>query len=89
MSFFELTILHSPRLLIKDMRMPQDKIREIPMDKVSLIEGSRVTPINANHSPGACMFLIQTKATAEQKSQVHPWRCPETVVWEIWKFLLI
>jgi len=50
--------------------MPQDKIREVPMNEVSLIEGARVTPIDANHSPGACMFLIQTKATKECKSQV-------------------
>ena len=58
------------RLLRKDMGMPPERICELEMDKPKLIEGAEVTPIDANHCPGACMFLIKTKATSDRKAQV-------------------
>lgn len=52
------------------MGMPAERICEIPMDKLSVIEGHEVVPIDANHCPGACMFLIRTKGTLLKRSQV-------------------
>ena len=50
--------------------MPSERIVQIPMDKVTVIEGHHVIPIDANHCPGACMFLIKTKGTLLKSSQV-------------------
>ena len=58
------------RLLRKDMGMPPERICELEMDRPKLIEGTEVTPIDANHCPGACMFLIKTKGGPGQKGQV-------------------
>lgn len=60
------------RLLRKDMRLPAHCICELPMDKPTMIEGTEVTPICANHCPGACMFLFKVKSSDDCKAQVPP-----------------
>ena len=52
------------------MGLPTERTCELPMNMTTVIEGTEVTPIDANHCPGACMFLLKTKATAQRKGQV-------------------
>ena len=52
------------------MGMPPERICELEMDKPKLIEGTEVTPIDANHCPGACMFLLKTKGGPSRRGQV-------------------
>ena len=52
------------------MGLSTERICELPLDVTTVVEGTEVTPIDANHCPGACMFLLKTKATAQRKGQV-------------------
>ena len=79
-SFSSGTIFCSPitaTLLIKDMGMPSHRICSIPVDKPTTIDGVEITPMDANHCPGAVMFLfkIPEKGCAakngKQKHQVR------------------
>lgn len=56
-------------LLRKDMGMPAERICAIPLNETRVIEGTEVTPIDANHCPGACMFLFRLKPGADGKRQ--------------------
>ena len=47
-------------LLIRDMRVNPSCIRALPLDTELVIEGIRVTLIDANHCPGAVLLLFKT-----------------------------
>ena len=47
-------------LLIRDMRVNPSCIRALPLDAELVIEGIRVTLIDANHCPGAVLLLFKT-----------------------------
>lgn len=49
------------RLLQHDLGLPQDLLRPLVMNVTVEVDGTLVTPIDANHCPGACMFLFQIK----------------------------
>jgi DNA cross-link repair 1A protein len=41
------------------MSLPPGIVHPLPLDEPTLICGVEVTPIDANHCPGACMFLFK------------------------------
>lgn len=47
------------RLLIFDMGIRRDIVRPLVMNKTIVIQGVNVTPVCANHCPGAVMFLFE------------------------------
>ncbi|KAJ3360895.1 hypothetical protein GGF32_007939 [Allomyces javanicus] len=49
-------------------RVRRDLVRELPMNEPVVVDGCRVTCLDANHCPGAVMFLFQT---ANGKSHLH------------------
>ena len=52
-----------------DLRIPAHCVQALPMDTPVTIEGVSVTLIDANHCPGAVLFLFRTKAPP---SSEHP-----------------
>ena len=61
-SFSSGSIFCSPvtaTLLIRDMGMPSHRICAIPLDEPTTIDGVEITPMDANHCPGAVMFLFK------------------------------
>lgn len=57
-------------LLKKDMGMPPEHIMPLPLDQPISIDGVTVTPIDANHCPGAVMFLFHVPARQGTPAQV-------------------
>ncbi|KAJ3371592.1 hypothetical protein GGF31_003201 [Allomyces arbusculus] len=49
-------------------RVRRDLVRELPMNEPVVVDGCRVTCLDANHCPGAVMFLFQT---ADGKAHLH------------------
>lgn len=49
-------------LLVKDMRINPSCIQPLPLDTPLLVDGVHVTLIDANHCPGAVLFLFKTPA---------------------------
>ena len=45
--------------------VPTGILRMLELDTVYLIAGCTVTAMDANHSPGSCMFVIETPPTGE------------------------
>lgn len=58
------------RLLRHDMGLPAARICALPLNETAVIEGTEVTPIDANHCPGACMFLFRLRPDAGGRRQV-------------------
>jgi DNA cross-link repair 1A protein len=53
----------SYRLLIQDLKIRQDVLRPLELDRPVIIDGIEVTPICANHCPGAVCFLFRVPST--------------------------
>ena len=51
------------RLLVHDMGMPPQVLRPLDLDVPTVIDGVEVTPICANHCPGAVCFLFKIPST--------------------------
>lgn len=49
-------------LLVKDMRINPSCIQPLPLDIPLLVDGIHVTLIDANHCPGAVLFLFKSPA---------------------------
>lgn len=47
------------RLVVQQLRVKQSCIREVPLQSPILVEGVRVTFLDANHCPGAVMILFE------------------------------
>ena len=47
------------RLVARQIRLPSGLLRPLPMDRPIDFEGGRVTLIDANHCPGAVLFLFE------------------------------
>jgi DNA cross-link repair 1A protein len=47
------------RLVTQRLGVPAEQITVLPMEGASMVEGVRVTPIDANHCPGAVVFLFE------------------------------
>ena len=47
------------RLVARQIRLPSGLLRPLPMDRPVDFEGGRVTLIDANHCPGAVLFLFE------------------------------
>eukprot|EP00892_Ulva_mutabilis_P010311 jgi/Ulvmu1/7652/UM038_0081.1 len=53
------------KLLIEESGISAERITAVELDEPIVIHGCVVTPICANHCPGACMFLFQLKGSSE------------------------
>jgi hypothetical protein len=60
------------------LAVPKGILRVLELDTDHLIAGCTVTALDANHSPGSCMFVIKTPATGE----VGAW--PPWIVAALW-----
>ncbi|KAF5826937.1 hypothetical protein DUNSADRAFT_1711 [Dunaliella salina] len=63
------------RLLIHDMGIKPNVIRALPMHTPIMIEGCRVTLLNANHCPGAVMLLVEVVEGGPRKVLLHTGDC--------------
>ena len=52
--------------------VPKGILRMLELDTEYLISGCTITAVDANHSPGSCMFVIQTPPTGEVGAWL-PW----------------
>lgn len=57
-------------LIVRELRVPPSRVRAVPLYRPSLIEGVRVTLLDANHCPGAAMLLFEVP-TAEGGLRRH------------------
>ncbi|EFJ50929.1 hypothetical protein VOLCADRAFT_120549, partial [Volvox carteri f. nagariensis] len=57
------------RLLVHDMGIKPQVVKPLAVGVAVMVQGVRVTPLDANHCPGSVMFLFEVPATALTKSR--------------------
>jgi hypothetical protein len=69
----QLHLLHchaAPALPQLDIGLPPGLVHPLALDEAVTVSGVEVTPLDANHCPGACMFLF--RVPAEHSHEVSP-----------------
>ncbi|GIL47378.1 hypothetical protein Vafri_4210 [Volvox africanus] len=57
------------RLLVHDMGIRPQLVKPLALGTAVIVEGVRVTPLDANHCPGSVMFLFEVPSSRVNKSQ--------------------